>query len=82
MYMIDLGEFSGSIMILQGEPIEIKVARLRWDGPHRLSGDQVQDKGPPELCSSTGIQSLSSQILFQLGLLSSQAHLYFVVFVK
>jgi hypothetical protein len=32
--MIDLDEFSDSIMILQGDPIEIKVARLRWNGPH------------------------------------------------
>ena len=32
--MIDLGEFSDSIRILEGDPIVIQVARIEWHGPH------------------------------------------------
>ena len=30
--MIDLGEFSDSIMILEGDPNVIQVAKIEWNG--------------------------------------------------
>ena len=61
--MIDLGKFSDSIIILQGDTIEIKVARLRWDGPHRPIASWETYKYLPKDSSDDDIQKVIKELL-------------------
>jgi hypothetical protein len=61
--MIDLGKFSDSIKILQSEPIEIKVARLRWDGPHKPVFSWETYKYLPKDSSDGDIQKVIKELI-------------------
>ena len=61
--MIDLGKFSDSIIILQGDTIEIKVARLRWDVPHRPITSWETFKYLPKDSSDDDIQKVVKELL-------------------
>ena len=61
--MIDLGKFSDSIMILRGDPIEIRVLRLRWDRPHRPITSWEIFKYLPKDSSDDDIQKVIKELL-------------------
>ena len=61
--MIDLGEFSDSIMILQGDPILIQVARIEWHGPHKPLTFWDTFKELPKESSDDDIQKVVKELL-------------------
>jgi hypothetical protein len=61
--IINLGELSHAIKIIHGDSIEIRVARIKWHGPHEPITSWETYKQLPKDSTDEGIQEAVEDLL-------------------